>query len=147
MKLKIRQYEIGIATLKDSTSLLNLAESLYKSTPYNTGNFDFKKVSKVIEEVILGDRDESIILCLYKDEVLVGALGATIYSPLWNEDKIAYELFFFAPNSGMVLLADAYEEWARKIGCSSMQLGIDHKKRRLFRGYIATEQMYTKRLI
>lgn len=147
MKLKIRQYELSVAKPKDSIALLSLAEKLYKNTPYGVGDFDFKKVQKVIDEVINGDTDESIIICLHKDDILVGALGATIFNPLWNDDKIAYELFFFAPNSGMVLLVDAYEEWARKIGCAAMQIGIDHSKRRLFRGFIATEQMYTKRLI
>jgi hypothetical protein len=145
LKLKIRQYEISIATLEDSGRILELAFSLYKNSLYNEGSFNHRKVKDLIDKVITGDRDENIILCLWKDNVIIGSLGACVFNPLWNEDKIASELFFFS-SSGITLLIDAYESWARSVGCKSMQLGIDHKKRRTFKGFVATEQMYTKRL-
>lgn len=148
MKLKIRQYNLSIATVEDIDSLLNLANTSFQTTPYSSHSaFNHRKVRDVLMDVITGDRDESIILCLWKNELLVGALGATIFNPIWNSDKIAIEMFFHCPNSGFGILIDAYENWARKIGCIAMQLGIDHSKRRTFKGFVASEQMYTKRLI
>ena len=148
MKLKIRQYSIGIASVEDIDDLLNLAETSFQSTPYSQYSiFNYKKVRDVMMEAITGDKKESIILCLWKGETIVGALGATIFNPLWNNDKIATELFFYCPNSGFPLLIDAYENWARSIDCNLIQLGIDHSKRRTFKGFIASEQIYTKRLI
>lgn len=147
LKLKIRQYSIGVATIDDIDALLNLAETAFRSTPYSSDStFNHRKVRDVLMEVITGDQNESVILCLWKDDELVGALGATIFNPLWNSERIAIELFFHCPNSGFGLLVDAYENWARKIGCIAMQLGIDHSKRRTFKGFVASEQIYTKRL-
>ena len=146
MKLKIRQYNISVASIEDIDVILNLIKTSFDSTPYSDTSFNYTKVHDVLMNSITGDKDESIILCLWKNGILVGALGATIFNPLWNNEKMSIELFFHCPNSGFGILVDAYENWSRKIGCVAMQLGIDHSKRRIFKGFIASEQIYTKRL-
>jgi hypothetical protein len=148
LKLKIRQYSISIATIDDSDTLLSLSKSLFYSTPYGThGEFNHKKVRDIIQGVITGDQDENIIICLWKENELIGAIGACIFNPLWNDEKMAAELFFFSKNkNGALHLINAYEDWARSVGCSSLQVGMDHTKKRTFKGFIATEQIYIKRL-
>jgi hypothetical protein len=145
LKLKIRQYEISIATPEDSDRILQLAKELYHKTPYNNNTFNYNSVKAFIDKVLLGDKDENIFLCLWRDGKIIGCLGASIIIPFWSNEKVATEFFLYS-TSGMLLLLDAYESWARSKGCDSMQIGIDHSKRRFFRGYLATEQMYIKRL-
>ena len=150
MKLRIRQSkDLYIARVQDIDAVLHLANEQYLKTPYSKGKskFDHRKVRKVISDVITGDQQENIILCLAEGETLVGALGATTFNPLWNNDLMAAELFFFCKHlSGVPVLVDAYEEWARSIGCKAITMGLDKSKRRLFKGFVAAEQMYIKEL-
>lgn len=148
MRLKIRQYEISIAKIDDIDALLNLAESLFASSPYGyRSKFNHRKVHDTLSGIITSDGKESIVLCLWKDEELVGTIAACTFHPLWNNETMAAELFFYCKSKGGTLhLVNAYEDWARSIGCTAMQIGVDQSKRRTFKGFIAVEQMYTKRL-
>ena len=150
MKLRIRQSkDLYIARVQDIDSILHLANEQYLTTPYSKGKakFDHRKVRKVISDIISGDQQENIILCLAEGETLIGALGAATFEPLWNNDLMAAEFFFFCRSlSGVPILVDAYEEWARSIGCKAITLGLDKEKRRLFKGFVAAEQMYIKEL-
>lgn len=150
MKLRIRQSkDLWIARVEDIDPLLHLANEQYLTTPYSKGKskFDHRKVRKVISDIVTGDKQENIILCLSEGEILVGALGATTFNPLWNNDLMAAELFFYSKNlSGVPLLLSAYEEWAKSIGCKAITMGLDKTKRRLFKGFVAAEQMYIKEL-
>lgn len=150
MKLRIRQSkDLYIARVQDIDAILHLANEQYLASPYSKGKskFDHRKVRKVISDIITGDNQENIILCLAEGEVLVGVLGAATFEPLWNNDLMASEFFFFCRNlSGVPILVDAYEEWARSIGCKAIIMGLDKEKRRLFKGFVAAEQMYMKEL-
>lgn len=109
---------------------------------------DWDKIETITRKVLEGSTNERCLFIVEEDFNIKGVIGGQVFLPLWNEDKIACELVFCIDRKSKksaVILAKAFENWARHVGCSFVQIGLDKEERTTYlNGFVSTEQMYMK---
>lgn len=117
---------VRIATLSDLPKLMDFAKEFHKESPYRDLKFSYAKTWESYKNVISGDRLNAIVLIAVDGETPVGMVAAIADSPVFSEEKISTELCWFISkkyrNSRKAfILFQAYEEWAKRIGCDHIQ--------------------------
>src|SRR5690554_5026836 len=120
---------VRIATLNDVPKIMEMAETLYKQSTYSYIDIDLSKARESIEKFIVENGKEYMVLVSYDGDEVVGVLAAYAFSPLFSKDKIAVEaLLWLEPdyrtNARGNDLLDAYEYWAKLVGCKILQYGL-----------------------
>lgn len=98
------------------------------------------------------------VLGLYRDETLIGGLGALISPDPFTGDRVATELFWYIgpqhrTGTGALRLLRAFEDWGHsrrvdELRIAHFMMKNNEQLQRLYesRGYILLEQGYQKRL-
>jgi hypothetical protein len=112
---------LRLATPDDLVCLIDFTRKLISELPYSPV-FDEIKIREILSKVLLGDKNENIIILVCHDDIPVGVIGCAVSHPLWSEAKIAIELLLYVTTSernGSALrkLLEAYRFWAKKVGC------------------------------
>jgi GNAT superfamily N-acetyltransferase len=142
---------LRLATKADIPDILRLISEFYVQTPYKTFDISSERVRKIAEGVTDGDKTENVIILALDDSgVPRGILGAAKIYPLLTDQEVAAELFLWVEpeyrkqRMGRWLML-ALEEWARKTGCSHVQMAKMNGNRKKF-GYTEAETVYLRKL-
>ena len=100
----------------------------------------------------------STVIGLYRNEELIGGMGAIVSPDMFTGDQVATELFWYIGHAhrtgtGALRILRAYEEWGRRLDVHELRISHfkmrnDEQLQRLYehRGYVLLEQGYQKRL-
>lgn len=117
---------IRLATLADIPVLIDFAKAFHKASPYRGMRFDTKKGHEFFERVITGALEDHVTLIALKDGKPIGFLVGAASQPHFSSTKVAMELGWWIDEKhrrtrASVLIYQAYEDWAIRIGCSHVQ--------------------------
>lgn len=148
---------VRLAKKEDLPVLLRMAKNFFQASPYRGMKFDREKTKKMFEGVIEGSLHDAVVLVSIHLEKVTGMIIGMANQPAFSSNKIATELAWWVEpdargSRGSLLLYAAYEDWAKRIGCShvhgaylpgvSPDLDGFYKKR----GYFQVESSYIKTL-
>lgn len=116
------------ATLEDIPHLLELGQKLFKGSPMEPMKFDPDKAKAQLEKAIIGDKKDFLVLVSYYEDRVVGVLAAYAFTPVFTNQRIACEVFWylepeFRKGSRGIDMMKAYEYWAKLVGCVVAQYG------------------------
>ena len=140
---------LRVATIEDLPIILNLAMKFAKSSPYSE-YVNEDKIKKIAEGFLSSEHQDKIIL-LYDD---IGMIVGLVSPFMFGNNRVATELaWWIEPNergkkAGKELL-DAFEFWAKKVGCSIVtMMSLDDKIGKYYekRGYKLSEMSYMKEI-
>lgn len=148
---------LRLATIDDIPTLIGFAKNFHRVSPYRGMRFNTRKGEKFLKSVIVGSQSEGIVLVALHDLKPIGMLVGAAHEPVFTSNRIAMELGWWIEEEhratrASLLIYSAYEDWAKRIGCSHVQgaylpgvspiLDEFYKKR----GYIQVESSYLKTL-
>lgn len=146
---------LRLASLDDIPKLMKFARNFWLTSPYKSMKFDPIKGESFLRDIVAGNKMDAIILVALDEGEAIGFLVGASDEPAFSRAKIAVELgWWIEPDRrgtrASFLIYKAYEDWARRIGCSHVQgaylpgvspsLDEFYKKR----GYIQVETSYLK---
>jgi len=147
---------LKIATWDDYQNIIAMISRFASDSPYHDVYVDTGKLTNTVRGILEGDRAKSIILLYIVDDRIVGMLAATTSELVINYDKIAHELMWWVEpeyrggRAGIELLK-AFEFWAKKIGCTKIQMSLVEtedapKVQRIYTkfGYTPVERAFLK---
>lgn len=149
---------VRIATVEDLPALLDFAKAFHKESPYRNLRFDYGKTWASYKQVIEAGGLNSIVLIAHEGGKPLGMVAAVCDSPVFSSDRVATELAWYIgvpyrKSRKAFLLFQAYEEWARRVGCDYVQgaylIGegqADLQKFYEHKGYKGVEMSYIKSL-
>lgn len=116
------------ATLEDIPLLLEFAEALFDEAPLAPVRIDLSKVRAQLERLIASNQKEGLVLVSHDNGTPVGALVGIAHSPLFTSDLIASEVLWylkpeFRKGRRGIDMMQAFEYWAKLIGCVTAQYG------------------------
>lgn len=148
---------LRLATLADIPLLIEFAKSFHKASPYRGMRFDAKKGKEFFEGVISGRLEDHVCIVALKDLQPIGFLVGAASQPHFSSTKVAMELGWWIEEKhrhsrASLLIYQAYEDWAIRIGCSHVQGAylpgvsppLDEFYKR--RGYTQVESSFLKTL-
>lgn len=146
---------LRFAGLNDIDGIIELAKKLYAESPYKVFQLDLSKVRAGLEKFIIEGGKNHLALLSHDNGRTVGALVAYAYEPLFSNERIAVEVLWyldpsFRTSTRGVEMMNAYEYWAKGVGCKVAQYGILSSSpsgmEKLFdkRGLELTERIYQK---
>lgn len=150
--------EFRLATKEDIPVVVKFAENFYRVSGYNTMRFSRQRTRSVVEAIVNdGGFSQVAILALHEGKP-VGMVVAIAAQPPFTEEKVSSELAWWVEpefrSSRLALrLFDAYETWAKTIGCTHIQSayltqtspkGLDKFYER--KGYIPVENSFLKKI-
>ena len=143
------------AGLHDTDRLVKIIREFMVNTPYTEYNFSNDRVAEVLKLMML-DMHNNIVLASMDGDEIVGVLCGKKILPPFSLDPVAVEICwaltpeYKTGRRGYELL-QAYEIWARKVGCKFLQYAKmfpthapDRTENR--RGYRLIEHSFQKRL-
>src|SRR5690606_41060823 len=97
-----------------------------KSSPYRVMKFDRQKGREFLLRVITGVPTDNICLVALSGGKVVGFIVGAATEPVFSSNRVAMELgWWIEPEHrgtrGALLLYNAYEDWAYRVGCSHVQ--------------------------
>jgi hypothetical protein len=120
-----------LATLRDTQAIVDMAIALGMSTAYSDMPVDRKKLHGIVESVIIGMPNESVMIVSVDDEgTPVGFLAGMPFEVVFSTEKLAIEIGWFVKPSQKdakkryLELRAAYEEWARRKGFRYCQYAV-----------------------
>lgn len=145
-----------LATLDDVPHIMELGEDLYKGSPLEFMDIDMSKAKAQIEAAILDNKTWLTLVSVDGDDV-VGVLIAYVFEPMYSKSKIACEVLWhllpeYRKGRRGVDMMNAFEYWAKLLGCSVAQYGwmtsSPARMEQLYekRGLKLVEKMYFKEL-
>jgi len=150
---------LKIATWDDYDHIISMSESFAHNSPYEgIISVDTNKIAKVIRGILDGDKSQSIIILYLKDEVPVGMIIGSASETNISFDKMAHELIWWIEpehrgGRAAIELFQAFEFWAKKVGCTLVQVSLvetEHapKVEKIYSrfGYRQTERAFFKEL-
>lgn len=146
---------VRLATLEDIPEILKFAKAFMKASPYRLMTFDPKKGKDFLTSLIDSPLSEGVVLLALKDGKPVGFLVGVASQPVFSSNKFSMELGWWVEPEhrgcrGALLMYAAYEDWAKRVGCSHIQgaylpgVSPDLDKFYKKRGYVLTESSYVK---
>ncbi len=155
------QFKIRLATELDDYRLIQMLKEAHTEGPYkNTQSFSEARALEVVRTIRRQGKEHGIILIAEeeKTKAIIGIFGAMVTFSSFSLDPLAAELLWWVHPQARktrlsILLVDAYEMWAEKIGVKKLVIGsmendhaeaIDKFYKR--RGYALTERTYCKEL-
>lgn len=145
------------AGLNDIPKIIDISQKLYQKSGLTMFNVDRKKAIETLEEFIITGQTEYLVLLSVLGDDIVGVLAAYAFKPLFSSDKLAVECLWWLDEEHRTTrrgldMMNAYEYWARMIGCKAAQYGVlatsprGLEKLYLKRGAEFTESVYTLEL-
>ena len=141
---KISRLTVRLATLADVEDLCRLSHELYLTSRMDQDlSWDAQKLRGHISGFISGEPSKFCSLVSFdkKTNKTVGGLMATWIEPYFTSDKQAIEVMMYLKpeyrkgRQGIDLM-DAYEHWAKLVGCTSVSYGyLDQAPERVRRLY------------
>jgi GNAT superfamily N-acetyltransferase len=147
---------LKIATWDDYVHIKTMCLNFAQASPYADVEIDKEKMEELISDILEGDGTKSIIILGVVDDKPVAMMAAS--EMLLNRQFIAQEVIFWVEpehrGSRLALkLMEAYEFWAKKVGCSFTQMSLveteqAQKIARLYerKGYAPIERGFLKRV-
>lgn len=144
------------ATLNDIPVLLEMGEKLYRGSSYSFARLQPSRAREALEKFIIEGQENYLVLLSLADDKPVGVLAAYAFAPLFSDEKIGTEVLLWmepeyrTPQRGKELL-DAYEYWAKLVGCVGVQYGLlasaDQRLGKFYerRGAEDVEHVYVKK--
>lgn len=128
-ELETSHKSLRFATLNDIPWIISEAKKQFLDAPYFAFGVDDRKVRQLFEKLIVEGQEHSIILISHDGGKPVGALAAYAFEPMFSHNKIAIECLWFLlddyrKGSRGRDMANAYEYWAKLVGCSHVQYGL-----------------------
>lgn len=156
MKLEIRNY-VRLAEPRDIPILIKFIRKFVSSSPYKTMKFDSERLRVFFKNIIEGVNPTGIVLVALKDGNPIGCIVGAYAEPVFSSDKVSTELGWwiepeYRKTKASLYVFDAYEDWARRVGCSYVQSaylpGISPSLDRFYqrRGYRQVESSFLKTL-
>jgi hypothetical protein len=119
--------------------------------------FSRDKGEEFLKTVILGPQSEGIVLVALKETKPIGMLVGVAREPVFTRSKVAMELGWWIEEAhrktrASFLIYDAYEDWAKRIGCTHVQgaylPGVSPRLDEFYqkRGYRQVESSFLKTL-
>lgn len=149
-----RQASLRFATLSDIPRLLEIAEELYIGSPIEKIGINMDKIKKSLEIALVDQRKFLAVVSVKQiegEEVVVGALVAYVFEPIFTDNKIACELLMWLDpdhrqgRRGYELM-QAYEYWAKLLGCKVAQYGfMENSPPRMEKLYQKTGAFYAEK--
>jgi GNAT superfamily N-acetyltransferase len=146
---------VRVAKQEDVPDLIRFARNFHKSSPYKWLRFDQKKVKESFERVTSSPGTDMIALIAYKGDENIGMVVAAADSPPFSSEKVSTELAWWVEpehrkTRAALFLFEAYEEWARRVGCRGVQsaylLDTNHDPSEFYikKGYTEVESSFLK---
>lgn len=149
---------LSFAQAKHKSDILRMMKDFKTASPYAHVHSDPEKMSQLVDNMTNASRKEAVVIVYEHKGKAVGLIAGQIGEMLFNRDTVASELMWWVDpehrNSGAaVRLLSAFEEWARRNGCSMIQMVMVETEqadgvKRLYtkKNYRTTEQAYIKEL-
>lgn len=145
------------AVVNDIPQLIDFAKAFHKASPYRGMRFNAQKGREFFERVITGALEDHVCLVALKDLKAIGFLVGAALQPSFSNNKVATELGWWIEEEhrktrASVLIYEAYEDWAFRIGCSHVQgaylPGVSPELDNFYkrRGYTQVESSFLKTL-
>lgn len=143
--------------LDDIPYLIEFGRKIYNGSPMEFMALDEKKAVAKLEEALIASPAQQIVLISHVDDVPVGTLVAYAFEPVFSSEKIAVEVLWYLDEEYRkgrrgIEMMEAYEYWAKMVGCSVVQYGwlvsspVNMPKLYERTGAELSEQVYYKRL-
>lgn len=120
---------LRFATLEDIPELLRLGRLAFQDLP-EVFKMDVEKSKVLIEKfIVAGAQEDYLLLLSYDGDKVVGAIGAYAFEPMFSSQKIATECFWYLEEDyrgsrRALEMLEAYEYWAKLVGCVAVQYGM-----------------------
>jgi GNAT superfamily N-acetyltransferase len=148
---------LRFATLNDVPWIVSHAQEQFSQSKYANLEVDIIKSQQMMEKFIIEGKDEYLVLISHEEGRPVGVIAAYAFAPIFSTRRIAVEVCFFIEepyrqSKRGVGLMEAYEYWAKLVGCKTCQYGLlessPERMKELYerRGAYATETIYMKDL-
>jgi hypothetical protein len=144
---------IQIAKAEDVPDLVNFSRQLHSASLYKRFEFATDKVQQILADTIAGDPKQGMVLVAKENGKAVGAVGSTVITPHYSNDRIAAEWLWYVEKGQsprlLLNLLGGLEYWAQNVaGCKAVMLGRINNNTTSFRkrGYTATETTLIKEL-
>lgn len=138
----------------DLPDLISFAKNFHQASPYRTMKFSLEKTREGYRNIIRTGGLNSVILVAHRDDKPIGMIVAMCASPVWSNDLMAMEVAWWIEpkhrgTRHSLLLLEAYEAWAKRVGCQITQLAYleeDMKLNEFYkrRGYRRVETSFIK---
>lgn len=151
------EYRLLLATEDHREDVIRMSREFHQESPYKDFEYDEDKVNETISGFLDDDGSNKILVLAEVSGRIVGMIAALSYELYFNTDKVSCELMWWVdhearkkyPTLGPKLL-EAYEFWAKKVGCKTAQVvSIEDKILERFyrkRGYTKAEKTFWKEL-
>jgi GNAT superfamily N-acetyltransferase len=147
--------ELKIATMDDFLSVMDMTLKFIDESPYKGMARDETKLTGIISDFI--NSKEKVVVLAVDDGQPVGIITGCVSEHMFSREKTAFELIWWIePDKrgakASLKLFEAFEYWARKMGCTYVQFGAaqetpySDKVRKLYlrKGYTQTESNFLK---
>lgn len=148
---------LRLAKLDDIPILLKFAKNFHSVSPYRGMRFSRDKGEEFLKSILVGAQSEGIILVALHESQPIGMLVGVAREPVFTRSRVAMELGWwiepaFRKSRASLLIYSAYEDWAKRVGCSHVQGAylpgvspeLDHFYQK--RGYRQVESSFLKTL-
>lgn len=145
---------LTLASEVDIPAIVSLVKEFVAHTPYSTEDIEDEYLTNFVKGYVHGDGRVTTLITLKADDTVVGFLAGLVNDthPLFSKVKIASELAWYVTKDHRghgKLLLDAFEMWAKIMGCkyatvSDIPQVTDLQKFYEKNGYKQTERSYLK---
>lgn len=145
---------LRLATPEDMPSLIKLAVTFIRQSPYKDEPYDEDEIRDLLS-ILLRDRNKGIVVLLMKDDLPVGFIGGMLTKMFFSKDPLATEIFWWVDpqyrTRKSLLLKEAFEFWAKRVGAKYISLSSPAQDPRVARfyertGYIPIENAHMKKV-
>jgi hypothetical protein len=143
-----RQFNsIRVATEEDIPVLLDMVQKFKNVSAYKDFPTDLDKLQQIVYNIITGDETQGIVLMTDK-AMIVGIVS----EPIFNTQRLASELMWWAEDKQGFRLFEAFEYWAKNVAhadlitMSSLESASRLDKFYDKRGYTKAEYTFIKEL-
>lgn len=151
-----RKYTLSLAQEADWDDVLWMSKSFHAESPYSDIPFSENKVWGLFSQYLNSDKTSLLCLLLKDGEETCGIIFCAVTELYFSETKAASEIIWWVHpdhrlKRGSLLLFQAYEFWANKVGakfaCAVSTEGTTQLDRFYKRsGYSLYESTYVKKL-
>lgn len=151
-----RDYKLSLATEEDWGDVLRMSRAFHEESPYRDIPFSENKVWGLFSQYLSSDKTSLLCLLLRDGDDVCGLIFCAVTELYFSEIKTASEIVWWVHpdhrmKRGSLLLFQAYEFWANKVGAKftcavstegTTQLDKFYKRS----GYSLYESTYVKQI-
>lgn len=126
--MKPQTISLKLIEAKDLTRFVELCHNFHLASPFNNTEFNKDKVINSAHAIMNGPKENAIILLLCDiDAVAQGFLIGVVSETPFGTERMAMELAWWVEpeyrgTRKSLELVLAYQDWAKRIGCSLIQM-------------------------